>query len=351
MKLCPEPIPVDIVACGSTIANLLRFARGEAGERPFRFLVEIVGETVHFIRRENSAKELIPDVRGYGHSFADAYTTWEKDVKRSTSHQRILSYRFGGLDLLVRFEGDGYITSPGFGGKSPVSPHSDNENVLDQLSGLRFGNADPKTSEKSRLSLVDGGQIIPQEAIFDLKTRSILTKDKDVLGEQLPRLWVSQIQQLVLAYHTKGLFEGQDIQIKSIKSDLEEWEELNQSSLQRLAALLKAITGFAREHKDGKIEVVCLDGDSLEIRQQNFPKTRHAFSHDVEKKWEEWLQGGRESKASYVEKLEVGGRYGQLPSEEDDFDDAYSTYSRDSSDGGDFTACDQECGYCGKCMY
>ncbi|OBT60337.1 hypothetical protein VE03_10357 [Pseudogymnoascus sp. 23342-1-I1] len=98
---------VDIVGCGSTIGNLLRFARSES--RPFRFDVDVIGDTVLFIRRENSPTELISDLRGYGHTFPEAYTTWDSEVRGSCSHQRIIQYEFGGLTFLIRTETDGYV--------------------------------------------------------------------------------------------------------------------------------------------------------------------------------------------------------------------------------------------------
>jgi hypothetical protein len=79
---------IDIVACGSTLGNLLRFARGQ--DKSFRFAVETISNTVFFIRKENDPREVIPDVRGYGHSFPEANTTWENDVKGSETHQRII---------------------------------------------------------------------------------------------------------------------------------------------------------------------------------------------------------------------------------------------------------------------
>src|SRR5437764_7357210 len=89
------------------MGNLLRFVRKI--DKPFRFHVEVVGNTVFFIRREISPTELIPNVRGYGHTFPEAYTTWETDARGSESHQRIVMYTFGGLKCLVRFESDGYL--------------------------------------------------------------------------------------------------------------------------------------------------------------------------------------------------------------------------------------------------
>jgi len=81
---------VDVFGCGSTFGNLLRFARNVETEKPFRFLVEVVGKTVFLIRRENSPKEVIADIRGYGHSFPEANTTWDADLQSSDTHQRII---------------------------------------------------------------------------------------------------------------------------------------------------------------------------------------------------------------------------------------------------------------------
>ena len=98
---------VDIFGCGSTFGNLLRFVRGE--NKSFRMIVEVVQNMVLLIRRENSPREVMQDVRGYGHTMPEAYTTWRRDVKGSESHQRIIRYKFAGLDCLVRFEADGYL--------------------------------------------------------------------------------------------------------------------------------------------------------------------------------------------------------------------------------------------------
>jgi hypothetical protein len=63
---------VDIVACGSTLGNLLRFVRGQ--DRPFRFTMETIGTSVFFIRRENDPMEIMEGVRGFGHSFPGTCT-------------------------------------------------------------------------------------------------------------------------------------------------------------------------------------------------------------------------------------------------------------------------------------
>lgn len=97
------------------LGNLSRYVRGM--DRDFRFVMDRVGSTVFFVRRENSPTERIPDVRGYGHTFLDEYTSWGSGLGDSESHQRIVQYDFGDRHYLVRFESDGYIAerepSPG----------------------------------------------------------------------------------------------------------------------------------------------------------------------------------------------------------------------------------------------
>jgi hypothetical protein len=42
--------------------------------KPFRFDVDLIGDTVFFVRRENSPTGVIKDVRGYGHTFPENIT-------------------------------------------------------------------------------------------------------------------------------------------------------------------------------------------------------------------------------------------------------------------------------------
>ena len=99
-----KPVNTDIFACGATLGHLLRFTRG--ADKAFRLNVQVVGKTMFLIRKENDPKEVIEGVRGFGHSFPDAYTSWPSEVKGSETHQRIVQYQLGGLQFLVRFECD-----------------------------------------------------------------------------------------------------------------------------------------------------------------------------------------------------------------------------------------------------
>lgn len=239
-------------------------------DKSFRILVEAVGDTVFFVRRENSPTELIPGVTGFGHTFPEAYTTWEAEAKGSVSHQRIIRYEFGGLDCIVRFAADGYHKDLVSGGSEvgqrlePAKADTFNDMLASALSNSTIAEY-PSARDKS-LSVIHGGQKIPRTAVFDLKTRSIRKKDQDTLGEELPRLWVAQLTNFILAYHTSGVFE--EIQTRNVHHEIEDWENENEDTIRRFAVLLRKIVAFARSRRDRKIEVRSGEVNVLELREQ-----------------------------------------------------------------------------------
>lgn len=319
MKMHPESFDIDIVGCNSTFGNLLRFIRGV--ESTFRMLVEVVGKTVHLVRRENSPKEQIIGVRGYGHAFPEAYTAWAHDVQPSKSHHRIIRCRFGKLDLLMRQSSDGYIgegkdESPSAARPSPTV----DEDMASLLGDLSIKSLPSKSTKIGQLEVLDGGQLTSQSSAFDLKTRSIKVVDRDTLGEELPRLWIMQVPNFILAHHKYGTFCN--IEVSNIREDIEDWEKSHQADLRRLSALLHRIISTALEKEGTLLEIVRVQEGPLEIRER-LPKAGVAFSEEVKAKWLKWL-GGAEEDTQEID---------------DDSD----------SGSGDFTECNEECGYCGKC--
>lgn len=339
------PHRIDIVGCGSTLGNLLRFIREE--DKPFRILVELVNDTVFFVRRENTPRELIDGIRGYGHTFPEAYTTWDSDVKSSTSHQRVISYRFGGLGFLVRFQGDGYLADEVVkenrdGPHVAAAPASiDNEAVdalLEELTSSRVTPATP-AKENEELKVTYAGDLIKQDCIFELKTRSVRRKEadtfEDTFGDQLPRLWISQVPKFILAYHTQGLFE--DISVRDTKSEVKNWEKDHADTLSRFAALIHHIVGVVKSRPDRKLELRNVDFGTLEVREQ-LAEAGDALSESVRSLWENTETGGYKSP--------VSSEAESASEERVDFEDWNDEVERD------YTACSAEdCGYCGRCDY
>ncbi|KAJ5043499.1 hypothetical protein NUH16_000288 [Penicillium rubens] len=278
---------VDIVGCNNTLGNLLGFVLGQ--DRPFRMLVEVLGSTVFFIRRENSPTEIYPN-NGYGHTFPEAYTTWNAGVGGSQSHQRVMEYEFAGMQCLVRFEADGFLPdlvpdTEGTEGQPVTQDESaDPGEALLSIEEISISGVSSATTETAlkQLEIARQGQRIPQCAIFDLKTRARSKRNRNTLRQELPRLWLTQTPNFILAHHTAGQF--QNIRVQNVQDDVKEWEEAQQPALSRFASLLQMIMAFARggengnfeiEHKEGDYCDVYLTHDSMSVRKAHNSGRNH----------------------------------------------------------------------------
>ncbi|KAF4126209.1 hypothetical protein GMORB2_1455 [Geosmithia morbida] len=354
-----DSFDVDIFACGSTLGNLLRFVNG--GDMKFRMLVEVVGKTVHLIRRENSPYDTIPGVYGYGHTFPEAYTTWDSPVRGSDSHQRIVRYRLGGMHFLVRSKGDGYLPDKvpeNLRNVSSDTGESHRASSIDSLASALAGNSVSRRAQSSEgqpsLQISVAGQLIPQEAVFNLKTRSAMKKldgstAVEVLEVEVPRLWVSQIPNLVLAYHKRGLFD--DIEIQDARPAIAKWESDKEPEVKRFVVLLRKIVEIARSKDDGKFEIVRNDGENVIRIMQQMPDVAPAFSPETAERWERWLDAGGNKSDSHSDQRSYEEESSRFDQGSDLNDTLNHGWSDDSGSEKDLTACDEECGYCGRCVY
>ena len=238
---------VDIVGCGSTMGNLLSFAGSQS--KPFRFDVDAIGDTLFFVRKGKSPTELITGLQGYGHTFPEAYTTWDAEVRGSCSHQRIIRYEFGGLHCLVRTETDGYAKHSAGKSLSGVAVPT-NQSSLEDILGV-VGVTSTPPSRDQELQIRMGGKKISQEQIFDLKTR--VSYNPFDMNEILPRLWVNQTPKFLIAYHKFGLFDKPEI--KDVRQDVLGWERDNRALLARFHGLLKRIVDVVRDSEKQQCEV------------------------------------------------------------------------------------------------
>ncbi|KAH7390935.1 hypothetical protein DE146DRAFT_147938 [Phaeosphaeria sp. MPI-PUGE-AT-0046c] len=333
---------IDIVACGSTVGNLLRLVRGQ--DKIFRFTVEVIGDTVFFGRKENDPREIIPDVRGYGHSFPEAYTTWENDVKGSETHQRIVRYKLGKFACLVRFECDGYLNGSSLsgGGRTNKGRSLDIEDGADLTSALEKSKITvlPSTQNVTSdgIKVVRSGAEVSQDLIFDLKTRSGRFKTDIDMSDIYPQLWIKQIPNFIVAYHDgAGLFEDNNVKVRDVRSDVAGWEKENAVAIRRLGVLLEKIVTWAR-NDGGLLEVYSPGPNLLELRKQ-YGDGVHALPESLRYAWT-----GEEDRDDDSADLDVGGvKLGKH--------DSGNEWNSDSDEELDYTACSVECGYCGRCTY
>jgi hypothetical protein len=338
---------IDIVACGSTLGNLRRFVSEENKE--FRFVVEAVGSAVFLVRRENSPTQTISDVFGYGHTFPEANTTWGSDVRGSESHQRILKYKFADLSCLVRYEGDGYLPKlhqPHIGhGKSAAATPDD---LMVSLEETMVSSATVSHAGKA-LTVELGGEIVPQSAMFDLKTRTSKKEYEDVLKGELPRLWLAQVPNFVIGFHKNGVFD--DVRVEDVREEVRQWEKDEESNLQKLTGLIKMLIAFAHGQVSGTFEVV-YRGGSLELREVG-GVVNSCIPDEMKRRW---TQGTFDETRNDRCNARWKGRVVIEEEEEEEEDEEgkreSGAWSGDSDSEKDFTACSAaSCGHCGHCGY
>ncbi|KAL4748551.1 hypothetical protein BDW72DRAFT_214732 [Aspergillus terricola var. indicus] len=332
---------VDIVACNSTLGNLRRFIAEP--DRQFRFVVEVIGSTVFFVRREYSPTQTLSNVFGFGHTFPEANTTWGSDLKGSESHQRILQYRFAGLSCLVRYEGDGYLPhlyQPHVSqGESAVTTPDD---LLASFNQATVGIVGPEGDQALRIET--GGQIIPQSAMFDLKTRSATKQYSNVLGGELPRLWIAQIPNFVIGFHTNGEFH--DVRVEDVREEVRKWEADHEVELRKLSTVMELLIAFVHGQPDGRFEVVYngTEGNGeLELREVG-GEVNCCLSDAMKRRWTAGDLDGRGKEEEEREEVDDDGWEGRHAEWED------SDWDGESESEKDFTACSaSSCGYCGHC--
>jgi hypothetical protein len=251
-------------------------------EKSFRFDADFVGETVFFIRKERTPTETIENLKGYGHTFPERYTTWDRDVGGSCSHQRIIEYDFADLHILVRSESDGYIKEP----DSYAPPMKDAKKIsqspLDEVF-IKLGvGSTAGLPDKSKLDLRMQGIKKSQSQIFDLKTRRNLNIFD--MEEILPRLWVNQTPNFLLAYHEFGLFDRP--QVSNVKDKILDWEKRNATLLSKFHVLVKRIMEIVKDSDDHRVEVSWDGKGPLRVTEQ-IKQGNRVFPVDLLQKWDE----------------------------------------------------------------
>ncbi|BCS00013.1 uncharacterized protein AKAW2_50354S [Aspergillus luchuensis] len=264
---------IDLVTDRNNIRKLLSFVNSDPAKKglePFTINVEVENNTAIFCRTEAETKRYIgPDeFMGFGHEFEKAYTT--NQIYGSTGHHRIISYRFGDLRLMLRYETDGYVNVPS-NADAELGPLS---SMIESLSLGPTSGLPHMASTGTALRIKKEGHIVPIESTLEIKTR-VFHKKID-LQEILPQLWVSQTPNLVRAYHRNGLFELP--KVEDVTLEIKNWENEHQEDLMKLAIIIKRIIDVVK--KNGGKAVVKYDGQHDELVVWK-AEERQLLPHDI----------------------------------------------------------------------
>ncbi|KAI8964530.1 hypothetical protein F5Y11DRAFT_88020 [Daldinia sp. FL1419] len=242
---------VDVVTDRNNIRKLLTFIDPTAsrnGLEEFTINIEVNKNTAIFSRDETATHEIIGpyEFRGFGHEFEKACTT--NKIVGSTGHHRIISYRFGGLSVIVRHETDGYVDTKAAPSSSTAKAQtaSDLTSVFESLSLSPTNRNLGTTTKGSKLVVQQDGQVVPLESTLEIKTR-VSHKPLEI-REVAPQLWVSQTPRLVRAYHQRGIF--QIPKVEDVTAQIKKWEQDNQRHLRLLAALIRKIVNVVKDSKE-----------------------------------------------------------------------------------------------------
>ena len=265
---------IDVVTDRNNVRKLLSFINPGStrnGLETFTINIEVANNTAVFCREETATHEFIGpgEFRGFGHEFEKAYTT--SQISGSTGHHRIISYRFGDLNFIVRHETDGYVdTGTRIPSSNSKEPESDSlSSMLGSLSLSPTKDPPNSTPTGSKLTIKKEGQVVPLLSTLEIKTR-VSHKPLEI-QEVAPQLWVSQTLNLVRAYHHKGRFQRPEVE--DVSALIQRWEERNQTDLRQLAALIRKILTVVKacggsaivkyDVKEDKLLVLKVDGKKM----------------------------------------------------------------------------------------
>ncbi|KAL4063769.1 hypothetical protein J3A83DRAFT_969411 [Scleroderma citrinum] len=236
---------LDLVTDRNNLRKLLRCINQQHDEA-FRIDVDLVGKTCLLTRRDEVTKETITEFRGFGHEYEKAATKPRRGSEAEVGHHRIVTYDFGGLRVLLRYEVDACTESK-----------SDDSDLLTSFSSLTIGDQRPTSQQDLayvnrfgiRVKLTNPRSVVPQSRVIEIKTRSShRTLD---WKEAYPQLYLSQTPYLYLAKHTKGSFHPVE-KINLNGQAVIPYANEAKGAMSKLEVLLGSILKAVRKQGEGK---------------------------------------------------------------------------------------------------
>ncbi|KAJ5097304.1 hypothetical protein N7456_008025 [Penicillium angulare] len=224
---------VSVLADNRVLRILLDFASNNKHRKlheAWTLEAEVLGSHTVAIRQIHSgdrAKTGNSAHRGmaFGRNFERANA--KEMIEDGFQHQRIITYQLGKLNVLTRYEADGFIDNDPSSRDKPTTP-------------LRLGEA--RTSS-SGLQILDHGQKVSPESIIEIKTRGASSGHQ--FGKVAAQLWFSRVTNLALATHQKGKFNPP--KLRDVTGALKKWQNPNTENLNKLACGLDRLALVLRK--------------------------------------------------------------------------------------------------------
>ncbi|KAF9240054.1 hypothetical protein BU15DRAFT_46128 [Melanogaster broomeanus] len=250
---------LDLVTDRNNLRKLLRFVTGaQAAEKDFRIDIDLAGKTCLLTRREEKNSETVVGFRGFGHEYEKAATRATPGCERATGHHRIVSYDFGGLKILLRFEVDACL-----------SASTSDDEFLESFSSLNIGSrgaaattappaSAPTTTSALAVQFTVPRTLTPQSDMIEIKTRA--SHRALDWTEIYPQLYLSQTAYLYVAKHERGNFQTVEKTLLN-SATMRPYAKQAETSMGQLKALLGQILGVVRkEGNNVSLSLVCQGG-------------------------------------------------------------------------------------------
>ncbi|KAI0485032.1 hypothetical protein GGR56DRAFT_55823 [Xylariaceae sp. FL0804] len=216
----------DVVCNRNTLKKLLGVCSPKA-QQSFRLRLYIVQNTLVIESDEVQRSHQAP-LHGYGSAFEKRFSSFPDELSDTACHHRLISYKLGPLNCVVRFQADVSYLPEG--------------NVPDDLKPTLLSKNPTRLPDQStdQAALLLIGNGTPQNSVAEVKAR--VQGSNASPSRHMAQFWFGRTRYLIQGRHdARGVVQSVDIR----EPDLKEWEEreANQLALRRLVTLLS----FLRE--------------------------------------------------------------------------------------------------------
>ncbi|KAJ4366752.1 hypothetical protein N0V95_000081 [Ascochyta clinopodiicola] len=241
---------VDIIVNRNSLRKFLDFAAGRRQD-PFRVDLHMVKDTLFISRKEKTARRMIHGAAnsGYGHSFETTFTKPQAGLDQSSSHHRVIRYKLGGLDCVVRFEVDAYYEEEHAQGVSTAA-EMPIDDIVTSLTSLSISQTQASETIKGSTRVIVKGPPVRSEKLAELKAHKV-----ERTGQAMPQLWFGRTPYLITGKHTDGIVHT--ISCNNAGEKFEAWEEKNQDTLRKLVSLITELKTITSTTKDRTAIVLC----------------------------------------------------------------------------------------------
>ncbi|KAI5989813.1 hypothetical protein F5J12DRAFT_727783 [Pisolithus orientalis] len=269
---------VDLITDRSNLRKLLRCV-DQQHHKTFRIDLDLLGNACLLTCCEEAWVVTIDKFCGYGHEYELAATKPRRGSEDNISHHCIITYDFGGIKVLLRYEVDACVELESehdyLFASSAMSVETRETSAFpdDSAYSSQFGMKIKLTSPRS---------VLPQSSVIEIKTRSA-RRELD-WKEVYPQLYLSQTPYLYLAKHTRGTFgpvEKVQINSQGMIAHTREAE----ATMAKLEALLNAILKAVRKHGEGVPLTLVYRAGKLQLYTRK-AGTGQSFGKDILSKFQ-----------------------------------------------------------------